>query len=265
MAKQNWSQRRQKKLWIIWFVCGLFGAVVALAISRVHTWFAGDLGSAEALSEIEKKLGLFGFILDVPFIANAARASPDVVIGLFGFFIIGGLVGATRRVWLHDILWADFNDEVLIRIGATTQMDRKVSYDDIRTVQFVELDWDLGSPNGPRHKAWDSLMAWALKGALEREGRFGSPQKLLSLQVLSGRAGSGKSRMSYELARHLARRDVLGDSKRTSAKAKISWRIAAWLRRVILPIKQRPDDPWDAGLIPRDPRDQAKLIRPNTT
>ena len=52
--------------------------------------------------------------------------------------------------------------------------------------------------------------------------------------------------MAYQLARDLARRDLLGGDP---AKATLRWRLGVYSRQVGLRLRRRESDPWDAGLL----------------
>jgi hypothetical protein len=157
----------------------------------------------------------------------------------FGFVFLGGLATLTLRERCHDRFLSSFNDDVLTPVDELHRPDR----DEEMSTAFVQLPWTPGEI-GPRRDAWDNLKGWcARKVGPAWNWREGSP---LSLGVLTGRAGSGKSRMGFELARVLARRDLLGSP---FPRAVLAWRIGVYCRHAIPGMRRRDDDPWDMGLL----------------
>lgn len=245
---RTWGERRRVKTLLIMLVAGLIGAAIALAVAQADQ--LGGLSAQEARAALRSRLGMFGFFLDVPILRGLLAEHPRWTIGAFGFFLIGGVVSATRRRALHDIFFAGFNDGVLRPIRSLRRHDL-----DSRG-EFVFLSWTPGK-TGARAEAWAALEAWAHAGTEPRQSLLSfKPAVPLSMVVLTGRGGSGKSRMSHELGRHLARRAWLGEEEAGDLQddperpaSILGWRLASWFRRVAWGLKPKPHDPWDAGLI----------------
>lgn len=228
----SWARRRWFKLWTVWLLFGSACALVALFLSQIDLPGVGVTNLDDAQSRLSSKLGIFSFLMKTPFVDTITAAHPELVVAGFGFFVVGGLATAGRRVWFYDRFLDDFNDDVLERVRDADRTDR-----DAQAITFVQLAWLLPG-KGARRLAWDQLVNWASSHKTD--------DARLSMAILVGRTGSGKSRMAYEFARMLARRDVLGGE---TPKASLLWRLAAYWRRVAPFVGSRADDPWDAGLL----------------
>ncbi len=235
----TWADRRALKLFLISLGLFGFGAIVGVILASASAALKIDLfNAADVVAKIP--------FVPTSFSANLTEffnAHPMLGHALTGALFLGGLGTATRRVWIHDTFLASFNYDVLTPVTDVHRPDREAE----RQSRFVTLPWLLGVSGARRH-AWGLLERWAQDGAFQRTGHFWNTRPLVpvSIQVLAGRAGSGKSRMAYEFCRHLARRDLLGGDK---PSAGTGWKLAAWGRRVLAGFDTRPDDPWDAAIL----------------
>ena len=228
---------RSKRRWLKMLAAGLiFSTLCGLLAFYLLDYYYPDLNpvSAEKLyKRLEIRLGYISFIVPPGFF----KQHPHLTAFLIGFLLLGGLATAARLRWFHDRFLETFDDTVLTRVN-------RVSTVSAEEAQFVQLAWTLGE-GGARRAAWDSLDRWA---------RAPLPQgsSKLKMALLVGRSGSGKSRLGHQLARELARRDLLGGD---TPSASYLWRIAAYLRHVLPLIRASLDDPWDAGiLVPKKER-----------
>ncbi|RVT96717.1 hypothetical protein EOD42_09890 [Rhodovarius crocodyli] len=216
------------------------GLVAACAMLALVAW-TGWLKTESLSEQVEEKLGIFRFLLEIYGVRDILLAYPAESTAILFGFIIGGTVPAAARDWLHERFLASFNDEVLAPVAERLRPDREDGPD----ISFVDLAWRPGT-SPKRVAAWKTLMGWC-QGQLAPDR-----QQRLSQAVLVGRTGAGKSRMAYELARHLARRDMLGGAR---PKATRSWRLGVYLRHALPGLRRRADDPWDAGLLLPGPGD----------
>ncbi|GAB0115559.1 hypothetical protein AcidC75_30830 [Acidisoma sp. C75] len=228
------------KLWLIWFVFSLMGAALCQILVDLHLPWLGYFTPDFARAQLLNKFGMlipFEGIPHVRALLAALDAHPQAV---FGFFILGGLGTLAFRGRCHDRFLASFNDDVLTRISDQSRPDK----DSAAVLQFVELRWTI-PPAGPRHETWQALQAWCEDHA-EAVGRRGGSRAPLSMGVLTGRSGSGKSRMAYELARHLAGWDR---TKEVSPLAAGLRSVGVYLRHALPGLRRRRDDPWGVALL----------------
>jgi hypothetical protein len=126
------------------------------------------------------------------------------------------------------------------------------------------LLWVKPEKGSPRFPAYDALRSFAHSGASTgRHAPWQKPKELTSpllWTVLTGRSGSGKTRMAVEFLR-----DELG--QRTTLKKLGRWKRALakfgqWFRHTAPSRARRVDDPWDVGwLRPTIPRDSVNEHR----
>ena len=245
----TWKARRKVKIWLVWLIISSACAVFAQEIADLHLSWLRRFDATFSVAQLSSKFSSFAFLKDVPgitWLVVLANTHPQAT---FGFIFLGGFMTLSVREWFHDHFLVSFDDDVLTRLGEQHRPDRDGGAPDL----FVQLPWTL-SLAGPRQQAWSGLKHWCVyKDNAGWKRRTGAA---LSLTVLTGRAGSGKSRMAFELARDLARRDIMGGTRPTAV---LGWRIGVYVRRAIL--RRRPDDPWDAAwLVPSHDHDWEHLI-----
>lgn len=219
--------------------------LLAVAIASICTWLSPTAGRSISdaiidLCAVEMKPWLGSFPPLHPIWAS-------LLAGLWRGAHIGWLT------WkLQGRFFASYNDEVLTRI-------RLLAFDPLwgspELDDTVPLKWLPPGELSPRGEVWTTLQSFAHRHASDGRSTWltGKPrvantdQFAFRWRVLTGRAGSGKSRMGVELCRKLARHDLLeGDP---------SWlwtHFTAWHRIVWPHLKRRDNDPWDAGWLRPD-------------
>lgn len=209
-------------------------ATILIALKSARASGSGSIGHQQ-LVETYPWVALFD---QLPIIGPFVATHPLPAAAILGF--IGGVAGAWGLAGtLHDFFLASFNTDVLKPVVPQLRPDREE-----RHAGFVSLPWILGA--GRRRAVWDQLVDWARKGVRARQGYwiFSKPTRPLTMTVLTGRAGSGKSRMAYELALHLSQRTM--DTDRGQAFA----RLRAWATFALAPGRIGTRTPWDVALIP---------------
>jgi hypothetical protein len=243
MGSLSWSARRSIKLSIVRLILLLVGGALAFILKDLPAppWLEAAEALPTAPGATAQSLGWFVLFLYIPVLDNVLAWYPDIGIFLSGAITFG------LPLWLFsgslvDSFLASFNDEVLTRIA------RDPNAVDKNGSPRVWLPWVDVEGNDARRRAWESLDSWARSetgtggSILPGAAKF----KRLSVAALVGRAGSGKSRMAGQFARHLARRDKLGGDRRVVAPL---WRLGVQLRATVWFLKRRPDDPWDCGVL----------------
>jgi len=164
-----------------------------------------------------------------------------------------GLFAAGFAAWLHDRFFATFNDDVLRPI------QRPLAFDPLWGTAITQderdaapIPWIEPREPGERKAAWDALRSFAFKnagdGRTSLRGRPAHPDFVPFLwTIVTGRAGSGKTRMAVEFARALAQRDVLGVEDKERRRARRKLRRGEWVRRAMPHLRRRDSHPWDAG------------------
>lgn len=234
-TQKSWASGRRRKV-------ALLTLLIALAGSAATTFFA----IAAAPSVADRSNGLPNLIEAHPWVAPLQHISvigpliaahPLASAAIFGF--IGGLASAWATAGkLHDRFLAAFNNDVLKPVTGNYRPDREP-----RSAAFVELPWLLGT--GARATAWRQLLGWLRKDLAKREGVgvFSKPVHPLTIAILTGRAGTGKSRMAYELARAVS-------GAATENPLSTFARLKEWARIAFTPSRLGEKTRWDAGLLP---------------
>jgi hypothetical protein len=245
--RRSWRQRRNYKLWLIWIALASLGAVVPFALSSLKALGLQGLDPQSAVKAVESWKGWRELLFQGPqpsSFEDWLNGHPNISVALAGFLFIG-LPLTTMRASLHDRFFASFNDDVLRPVLSL----RKPNPDQNDASHIVWLPWVLGK-TGARRVAWDTLKAWV--NGVAAPASIKVPRPHLSIALLVGRPGSGKTRMAHEFARDLARRDLLGSDK---PNAKLRWRTGVYLRRCHIGFSRKVDDPWDAGLLAKGEED----------
>ncbi len=215
--------------WIIASIA-VFSLIVAV---RVLDWAVGTELSESLNAVLPDKLKA---ALGQPITQSLLSAT------VLGFPLI--FTSPVKALEFH--LFPLFDDRTLKPIGRATGL----------------LVWHLPA-DGPLRTAWDGLLAWAVDGLHDGRWRLawvvsGQPklQNSFRYALLLGANGVGKSQLTREVARHLGRRDRLGDAimvpsaeQASRGRERGSRRLGTWFRRVWLWASRAPGDPWDAGEI----------------
>jgi hypothetical protein len=152
------------------------------------------------------------------------------------------------------------------RIGPT--LIARFDEEALRSAPPAQMGLQWAGPLGPvQQAAWAALAAWCQAGTGTGRSPFWNPWVLpdvperLSLAVLVGENGGGKSHLAEAFARELDRNEELAARStrlRASAwalKLKVKWNELWWWR------PRHPQQPWDCGHLVEDPAALGKLAQ----
>lgn len=234
-AQNSWARGRQLKVAGLSLIIAISGGAIttALAIAVAKP----NASAANGLPELVDKYPWVAVLQHLQIVGPWVAAHPLAAAAIFG--CLGGLGGAWGIAGnLHDRFFAAFNSDVFKPVIPSYRPDREP-----RNKAFVVLPWLPGT--GARAAAWKALRAWLQEDQTQREGfwLFSKPVHPLTMTVLTGRAGSGKSRMAYELARTIS---GAAEEQPPSALSRLN----NWARFTFAPRLLDDQSRWDAGLLP---------------
>lgn len=181
-------------------------------------------------------------------------------------FVAGFLIGTIGIVpeaailyslatWLHDYLFATPDHKVILPFPS-----RVLPYDPLWGSGLgpdfnkeAPLPWVPPSESNPRHGTWQTLIGFANQGASNGRFHFWTrrPRDLdfrpFRWAILTGRSGSGKTRMAFEFLHNELARPRRFEGLNWLERTKTT--CGEWLRLRIPWTTRRPDDPWDIGWV----------------
>ncbi len=256
----QWQAKKLEKIQVIRLaVAAIFALAAGSGLTIYARFSAGSpsvIASLLAFAEANPPGSMVVFVVGRDAFESLCKASPAILAGAVAFFI--GLWRSKRfAVWAHDTLLASFNTDALQPVAVAKAFDPfwGGAPDGKQSLGTFWPD-PIGSP---RDRAWNDLLAWARRdiGDGARPALWWRKRYLfepVTWALLTGRPGAGKTRLAMELARSLARRELLGDTARPAdpdAQERNAKRLrrAAWRRRVWPTAKRHQDDPWEAGWV----------------
>ncbi len=140
--------------------------------------------------------------------------------------------------------------------------------DALRPAAAADLGMRWAGPLGPvQERVWAELESWCCSGMGDGRSPFWRPWVLpdvterLSVAVMVGENGGGKSHLAEAFSRRLDRNKVLfalaaeSSLKAVWLRVSVKWNELWWWR------KRRHDQPWDCGYLVEDPAARARLAQ----
>ena len=245
----SWEKHQRRRIWIFRFLLALLLGLTFDAIWRIGLWLFPANG-AQIVAILFFEIKIIDYLIKLfgikEFVFEFCNAHPIATCFISGFFRPLVYPKVER---IYEVYFSDFNYGALHPIRRPKPFDPLWGTPDLNREKEASIKWlEPGRP-GPRKTAWDALNEFAFR--LAGDGRTSwwksSDIECFQWTVVTGRAGSGKTRMVMEFARQLARRKELGDDSRVPFHSRYRLQLCAWWRRALPPLRWRVDDPWDAG------------------